>query len=187
MKKRFIMLILFVVAFIIVLNADFLESKSRNVVTGAAVNNATIGYPVLLLHGFNPTYSPRIAEFSLKDLQGELASDGFVDKGIFLVENNCDQLRASGPIVVRTSYLERLKVSDIQEYAQNVNRSISRIQECTGAEKVDIIAHSMGGIVVRYYLQNIDDSSVRKFVMLGTPNRGGLYNVGELADRKSVV
>lgn len=42
----------------------------------------------------------------------------------------------------------------------------------SGHDKVDIVAHSMGGLISRYYIERMDRSDIRKFVMLGTPNRG---------------
>lgn len=48
--------------------------------------------------------------------------------------------------------------------------------------KVDIIAHSMGGLVARSYIQNDDyRGDVGKFIMLGTPNYGSsdVYSLWE--------
>ena len=43
----------------------------------------------------------------------------------------------------------------------------------TGSKKVDIIAHSMGGLVTRSYIQSPQyQGDVQKFAMVGTPNEG---------------
>ena len=42
----------------------------------------------------------------------------------------------------------------------------------TGAKKVDIVAHSMGGLVARYYIQKSGTGDVGKLIMIGTPNHG---------------
>ena len=43
----------------------------------------------------------------------------------------------------------------------------------TGQNKVDIVAHSMGGLVTRSYIQsNKYQNDIRNFVMVGTPNQG---------------
>ncbi len=42
------------------------------------------------------------------------------------------------------------------------------------ADKVDVIAHSMGGLISRYYVNNASyyNNNVRKLIMVGTPNHG---------------
>jgi len=49
---------------------------------------------------------------------------------------------------------------------------IQSAKQQTGSDTVDIVAHSMGGLVVRSYIEQLNKSDVRKFIMLGTPNRG---------------
>jgi len=45
--------------------------------------------------------------------------------------------------------------------------------DATGRDKVDIVAHSMGGVVARYYIEKLGGrSKVRSLTMLGTPNWG---------------
>lgn len=39
---------------------------------------------------------------------------------------------------------------------------------------INLIAHSMGGLVSRHYIQNTIDHKVKKLLMLGTPNHGSL-------------
>lgn len=57
--------------------------------------------------------------------------------------------------------------------AEEVGIAVRLLQSRTGAERVDIVAHSMGGLAVRHYLQfNGGASQVRRVVFLGTPHRG---------------
>lgn len=50
---------------------------------------------------------------------------------------------------------------------------IAHAKQVTGRDKVDIIAHSMGGLVARAYIQGNDYANdVDQLVMLGTPNKG---------------
>ncbi len=52
---------------------------------------------------------------------------------------------------------------------------ISKKKKETGYEKVDIVAHSMGGLVVRNYIQSQNyNNDIDRFVMVGTPNHGSL-------------
>jgi pimeloyl-ACP methyl ester carboxylesterase len=50
---------------------------------------------------------------------------------------------------------------------------VDKAKQETGAEKVDIVAHSMGGLISRSYIQgdNYKDD-VDQLIMLGTPNHG---------------
>ncbi len=49
---------------------------------------------------------------------------------------------------------------------------ISEVKTQTGAEKVNIIAHSMGGLLVKKYLSAVGGDSVDKFIDVGTPHSG---------------
>ena len=54
-----------------------------------------------------------------------------------------------------------------------VRQSTQLIVNFKGFSKVDIIAHSMGGLVTRAYIQsNKYQNDIRNFVMVGTPNKG---------------
>jgi triacylglycerol esterase/lipase EstA (alpha/beta hydrolase family) len=46
------------------------------------------------------------------------------------------------------------------------------IKHHTGKKKVDLVAHSMGGLVVRRYIQLFGEESVDKVIMIATPNGG---------------
>ncbi|MFA6106926.1 MAG: alpha/beta fold hydrolase [Patescibacteria group bacterium] len=57
--------------------------------------------------------------------------------------------------------------------AYQLKQKIDEIKTATGAEKVDIIAHSMGGLVTRYYAESDDyENDIDQIVFLGTPHRG---------------
>ena len=42
----------------------------------------------------------------------------------------------------------------------------------TGAEKVDIVAHSMGGLLTKYYIKHFGEGKVDKFIDIATPHLG---------------
>jgi triacylglycerol lipase len=57
--------------------------------------------------------------------------------------------------------------------AAEIRDQVDEIMRKTGATKVDIITHSMGGISSRYYLKNLGGSTkVDAWVSLGGPNHG---------------
>lgn len=51
---------------------------------------------------------------------------------------------------------------------------IYEVKNITGAEKVDIIAHSMGGILVKTYMKNFSTSSIDIFIDIATPHHGSV-------------
>ena len=68
------------------------------------------------------------------------------------------------------------------EHAAEIETAVRVLQGLTGARRVDVVAHSMGGLAVRYYLKRTDldlgESAdpeafpVRRVIFLGTPHRG---------------
>jgi triacylglycerol esterase/lipase EstA (alpha/beta hydrolase family) len=62
---------------------------------------------------------------------------------------------------------------DIRTAAELLGRHIEEICERTGARQVDIVGHSLGGLIGRYYIQRLGgDHRVRMLVTLGTPHAG---------------
>ncbi|WP_030597659.1 lipase family alpha/beta hydrolase [Streptomyces fulvoviolaceus] len=62
---------------------------------------------------------------------------------------------------------------DIRAAAELLGRHIEGICERTGSKQVDIVGHSLGGLIARYYVQCLGgDLRVRTLVTLGTPHSG---------------
>lgn len=59
------------------------------------------------------------------------------------------------------------------EHAEEIARAVEALCSRTGAERVDIVAHSMGGLATRKYLEDLGGGArVRRVVLLATPNQG---------------
>jgi pimeloyl-ACP methyl ester carboxylesterase len=102
--------------------------------------------PVLIIHGFLGTRG------SMYLLERRLVEDGFV----------CVSFN-----------LGTLNVRDIRRSAFLIHRKIERILAQTPSQKIDIIGHSMGGLIGLYYVKKLGGHSrVRKLIMMGTPVRG---------------
>ncbi|MFJ3227812.1 esterase/lipase family protein [Streptomyces sp. NPDC086783] len=62
---------------------------------------------------------------------------------------------------------------DIRTAAELLGRHIEEICERTGHARVDVVGHSLGGLIARYYAQRLGgDSRIRTLVTLGTPHTG---------------
>ncbi len=102
--------------------------------------------PVLLIHGFLGTRG------SMYLLERRLVDDGFV---------------------VVSFNIGTLNVRDIRASAFMIHRKIERILAQTPSQKIDIIGHSMGGLIGLYYVKKLGGHArVRKLIMMGTPVRG---------------
>ncbi|KOV67183.1 esterase/lipase family protein [Streptomyces sp. MMG1121] len=75
---------------------------------------------------------------------------------------------------------------DIRAAAELLGRHVEEICERTGSPRVDIVGHSLGGLIARYYVQCLGgDLRVRTLVTLGTPHAG--TRVAPLADAHPIV
>lgn len=102
--------------------------------------------PVLIIHGFLGTRG------SMYVLERRLVEDGFV---------------------VVSFNLGTLNVRDIRRSAFLIHRKIERILAQTPSQRIDIIGHSMGGLIGLYYVKKLGGHArVRKLLMMGTPLRG---------------
>lgn len=60
------------------------------------------------------------------------------------------------------------------DHAEEIDSLVVEVLAETGVERVDIIAHSMGGLATRWYLNTHVAAPVRRVAFLGTPHRGTL-------------
>jgi pimeloyl-ACP methyl ester carboxylesterase len=62
---------------------------------------------------------------------------------------------------------------DALSKARRLAREVDRVLTRTGASRVDLVAHSLGGIVARLYVRELGGARhVRRLVTLGTPHQG---------------
>ncbi|SFY13091.1 alpha/beta fold hydrolase [Streptomyces atratus] len=87
-------------------------------------------------------------------------------------------------------HLESLNYSpltcDIRTAAELLGRHVEEICARTGHHEVDIVGHSLGGLIARYYVQRLGgDQRVRTLVTLATPHAGTA--VARLASAHPIV
>ncbi|MEE1940641.1 alpha/beta fold hydrolase [Streptomyces sp. TRM 70361] len=115
--------------------------------------------PVLLLHGFIDNRSV----FTL--LRRSLARNGWRD-------------------ICALNYSPLTR--DIRHAAERLAECVEEICEGTGRSRIDVVGHSMGGLIARYYIQRMGgDARIRTLVTLGTPHSG--TRVAPLASAHPIV
>ena len=69
--------------------------------------------------------------------------------------------------------------ADIDHYVAQVERAVEALRAQTGAARIAIVAHSMGGLVTRAWMRQHGQDRVARAITLGTPHFGaGLANFG---------
>ena len=67
----------------------------------------------------------------------------------------------------------KLGTYDTRKNAEVLGKYIEMVRTATGADKVDLVAHSMGGLISRLYIARyMPGHVVTRLIMLGTPNMG---------------
>jgi uncharacterized alpha/beta hydrolase family protein len=59
-----------------------------------------------------------------------------------------------------------------EQHATELNSIVNKILNETGEKKVNIVAHSKGGLDARWYIANSSIDKVANLIMIGTPNAG---------------
>lgn len=92
-----------------------------------------------------------------------------------LLEPMRQQLIFDGYTDVTLFELADLGTANPVDSAQLLQGAVDGVLARTGATKVDIVSHSQGGIVTRYYLKHLGGSAkVDTFVSLSAPNNGAI-------------
>jgi pimeloyl-ACP methyl ester carboxylesterase len=61
------------------------------------------------------------------------------------------------------------------DHARDLAQIVQQVKQATGQDKVNIVAHSKGGLDARVYLANTNTADVKNLIMIGTPNAGDLF------------
>lgn len=69
-------------------------------------------------------------------------------------------------------------LASIESFAEQLAAKLESVRAATGAAKVTLVCHSMGGLVARAYLRRFGAERVRAVVTIGTPHRGSVLAGG---------
>jgi pimeloyl-ACP methyl ester carboxylesterase len=84
------------------------------------------------------------------------------------------QLHQAGHPVLAVD-LEPLFAS-IDDYAPLIEQAVAALCRQTGAEKVALVGHSMGGLAIRAWVRACGTARVTRIITLGTPHQGTLID-----------
>lgn len=125
---------------------DGRKGRERPSYEGIQVDEVTERFPILYVPGYGspPLYGMYV--------QSRLAVEGFEVQGI------------------RLPYLQ---TADVVKSAEALAKEVQKSLDRFGTRKVNIVGHSIGGVITRYYLQKLDGwRYVHKAVFLSTPHKG---------------
>ncbi|MHA1623925.1 MAG: esterase/lipase family protein [Promethearchaeota archaeon] len=134
---------------------DTLKKKRKP--TELALRKVVPEYPLILLHGYwnAPIVWKKFVMF--------FEANGYVkDTNLFLFDGRGDKKTPAN--------------IDIQINAKKLEALVQQVLTSTGKTKVNLVAHSMGGLISRWYIEQLGgNDKVHKLIMLGTPNHGSAY------------
>lgn len=115
------------------------------------------GTPVLLVSGFVPGFLPGVMD----------------DRTVFTAFRAALRRRGFG-VVDGVSFGVRTALTrGVRAAAAELGEHVQRLRERTGADRVHVVGHSLGGLIARYYVQRLGgDEAVHTLVTLGAPHGG---------------
>jgi len=119
--------------------------------------------PVVLVHGL-ASNAATWAEYTKQG--GYLAAIGL--RGFAVGDGQAD-----GAMLMGDPSQPLKQTKTIAQNAEEIARYVAGVKRATGAQAVDLVAHSMGGLVSRYYIDRLmGGRDVAQLIMLGSPHGG---------------
>ncbi len=154
--------------------------------------------PIIFIHGHAFLEQSSVEESlqAFSQIQFELQQDGFVsartfDIGTYAIDEK-PYTYIPRPVTFRSSFytinsfsvgsygVSIRKTERIENYALRLREIIDDVRRVTKSQNVSIVAHSMGGLVLREYLQLFGDSAIEKSITINTPHQGIVGRVASL-------
>lgn len=119
--------------------------------------------PVILVHGFLSDFS---AWSNYLGEQGFLSQAGI--PGFAVGDGQVTGVMKTGNLATPSE-----PTNTIAQNAAILAGYIQQVKEKTGAQQVDLVGHSMGGLISRYYIDRLMTTrDIAQLVLLGTPSAG---------------
>lgn len=141
----FILEYVYVIAHLVLLVADYIISLFQSI-TPKISSSQYNRNPIILIHGY------LMRGLVMYPIKRRLNKDGY--KNVYLFTYSPPWL-------------------NIDDFSRQLRDKIEFVKKEAGAEKVDLICHSMGGLVALNYINNLDGAKiVNRLITLGTPFGG---------------
>lgn len=148
-------------------------------------------YPIIFLHGhsFNEKVSADASLETFENMQGALDENSYLNAGTLFLSSSNDSINSvwskiNYPVTIKASYyfdiltnegknvIIQTKTDNLDTYTLRLKEIINEVKSKTNRKKVIIIAHSMGGLIARRYLQVFGEENIEKLILISTPNHG---------------
>ena len=141
----FILEYVYVIAHLNLLVADYIISLFQSLIPKSSSPQDTQN-PIILIHGY------MMRGLVMYPIKQRLNKDGY--KNVYLFTYSSPWL-------------------NIDDFSLQLKDKVESVKKDTGAEKVDLICHSMGGLVAINYINNLDGTkNINRLITLGTPFGG---------------
>jgi pimeloyl-ACP methyl ester carboxylesterase len=150
-------------------NARIVQAKNTNGESVGQSDPITVfPRPVVMVYGFVSNWHT---------WNSYLKPGGFLDslglKGFAVGDGQVPGVMNTGVITNPAG-----RTNTIAQNAEILAQYISNVKKQTGAEKVDLLVHSMGGLISRYYIDRLmHERDVAQLIMLGSPMGGSNCSV----------
>jgi pimeloyl-ACP methyl ester carboxylesterase len=137
--------------------------NSRGEVIGESNPIAVAPRPVVMVHGFISNWQTWKAYLQPEGFLNSIGLQGFA-----IGDGQVPGTMNTGQITNPTG-----RTNTIAQNAEILSQYMASVRKQTGAEMVDLVVHSMGGLISRYYIDRLmHERDVAQLIMLGSPMGG---------------
>ncbi len=147
-------------------------------------------YPVIFLHGhlINKALPSDYSLDTFNAFKEKLTSENYIDAGSVVLSSIKEPKglwgKVDARVIVTASYFfdtnqtangeitVQSNDKSIETYAERLNKIVELVKYRTNKDKVIIVAHSMGGVVTRKYVQTFGGKNVDEIIIVTAPNHG---------------
>jgi hypothetical protein len=126
---------------------------------------------------------------TFEELQIDLENSSYIDAGSLYPGSSDNNLtgiwgKINYPLTIKASYyfdllknqdkgvLIQTKEDNLDTYTLRLKEIINQVKSKTNRDKVIIVAHSMGGLIARRYIQVFGEGDIGELILISVPNKG---------------